>query len=1187
MKTILRKCDGQRELALDWMCEARTGAVLETLVCLMPMDCIRASEANLKEGLDFMVGNTQFPFLTDDARCARLTSLRRAITPILANNLQSEFTDHTCDHSDEVAKLVGKLIEPVQANKGALSDRELFIVYGACYAHDAGMQYEKAGSTPTVRNVGLGETWECLSPMDRTMFLRDHHHEISADMVFQSVRSSAPPLGISLEDSDDPALIAALCKAHILDVGSREYLELMNGGGPAIRMDLLSGLLRMADILEESRRRANRPKAETLLLPLLSRAHWWRHYYTRDVAFDADEKSVTLVFDFPRSRRDEYGRIVPQLHLPNIQAELRRHDGAFAKCGVTWVIKPQIDQSVYGTAEEMPVDVEAKMLGMLKDQADRDVVERRRHVTDAFEQARPLIGRLLADIDRLPAATTPREKAGKLEGAADAMHQISAFNGEASVLMSAFRLWEQAGDVQKQLGIGLRLIPLLRTQDAGYAHAVLTECERLAEATRASSGQRLELLALKAHILDDLGAFAEMADAYRTASQVAAAEGRKSLADQLTADLAEVLYLVGDMEEAAKAVANFIDGAQAAFEDVEDLPSPAARMYALDALVHARSGGATDSLRHLSIALARCADQPKATRSRALLLNTKAHVLFLTGAADAAGEALSEALDEIAFSDHPSLRIALERNRRSCFSIASVPDRLRQHDEVRDAANVVGRGQDYAISVLSALDDQRNAKHVDAFQALWRELRESYRSGNWQRYREAESYFAIECVHLGTDGQEVAGAVYHAIQSLSADLVHQFSEALLDARRPDPIREALTFATSNLTRLHAIPACELIRVLADAVPDDFVASAFDYLLPLATCELEFLAQADVARPAWRALATIGGRLDPQRSMALLTHIAGLDWDHMDGLLRQLVLKAIRPLTPSLPRTGLELAAQVALSQTVGYPKNLEHQVYYAEALDVLHSVGLRSGDELKEFIKQGLFPPGVPQADARKLMLLPLFGKDLAKGLEVNKYVGWVVRMVEAQVQEYDAGEPQESPLAGAAIQQSHDLGNGRLRVTRMMPAEILQVAISYLDLLDEEMTDLLLTACLNMVAAPHNFLSNRLAMIQLLSQAAGNLTAAQRSNLRQVLIPLARGEGVSDAERQRAQDAQNPLNRFRINLGAPVQLQGMALRGLAHLQQADAEQPQGHGLGHDPAVHCFSRSDPAPRGGIRYDGLA
>ncbi len=82
--------------------------------------------------------NDLFGHLKDGNRRARLINLREAVKPILANNLQTVFTDHTCDHSDEVTLLVDKLINPLQGSPHRLNDRELFVLYASCYLHDIG-----------------------------------------------------------------------------------------------------------------------------------------------------------------------------------------------------------------------------------------------------------------------------------------------------------------------------------------------------------------------------------------------------------------------------------------------------------------------------------------------------------------------------------------------------------------------------------------------------------------------------------------------------------------------------------------------------------------------------------------------------------------------------------------------------------------------------------------------------------------------------------------------------------------------------------------------------------------------------------------------------------------------------------------------------------------------------------------
>ena len=193
----------------------------------------------------------------DQSSAARLTSLRDAVTPILANNLLPHFTDHSVEHSDNLIGLIQKLTSPLRHTDHALEQPELVILYSACYLHDIGLQYERAHELGVIPDNEFSAPWEDLSDSSRRELLRRHHARISAELVRRSARE--PLIGILLTDYD-PARIASLCESHVLDVESDRFRDL-TGARPHVRMRLLSGLLRVADILDESRScgRASKP----------------------------------------------------------------------------------------------------------------------------------------------------------------------------------------------------------------------------------------------------------------------------------------------------------------------------------------------------------------------------------------------------------------------------------------------------------------------------------------------------------------------------------------------------------------------------------------------------------------------------------------------------------------------------------------------------------------------------------------------------------------------------------------------------------------------------------------------------------------------------------------------------------------------------------------------------------------
>ncbi len=347
-----------------------------------------------------------FMHLNDPTVKARLVNLRESVAPILANNLLPHFTDHSVAHSDSLARYVDDLIAPVQATEKRLSEDELFILYAACYLHDIGMQHGKANETNVINALNLLPGWGELTPEQQSEIIRRHHAAISAEMVRSSLNAAAPIIGIQLTVDYFPMYVAALCEGHTLPVESERYKSLMVEG-PNIRTELLSGLLRIADILDLSRRRANRAKALTLNLGLESQTHWWRHHYTEDITIDHNKNLVSVWFDFPKSHDAEYRRVVPQIQMPWIQDEFTRQTPVFHRYGFGWSVTSIVNNRPDSAAEPMPDSVLAEMLKQLHRQLKWAEEERRQMVVKLFEESQPHIERRLADLESRKVSLSP------------------------------------------------------------------------------------------------------------------------------------------------------------------------------------------------------------------------------------------------------------------------------------------------------------------------------------------------------------------------------------------------------------------------------------------------------------------------------------------------------------------------------------------------------------------------------------------------------------------------------------------------------------------------------------------------------------------------------------------------------------------------------------------------------------
>lgn len=289
---------------------------------------------------------------------SRLESIREAVEPILGVNNLPHFTDHSVAHSDQLCSIVDHLTAPLNYTDNQLNENEAFIIYFACYIHDIGMQYQRAGDTETMQKVLSAppydeQRWGELSIETKRDLLRSYHHVLSAEMIRSSINVANPILGIHLREDDYPGYTACLCESHCISPDSERYSVLVNKG-PNLRMPLLAALLRLADLLDESRKRANLDLTNILDLDVTSQMHWWRNYYVHDITFDLSYKSINIWFDFPPERRVEYKKLIPQLQIPYIQEELSRQQQVLSEANLFWTLKEKETPEASSISYPMP-----------------------------------------------------------------------------------------------------------------------------------------------------------------------------------------------------------------------------------------------------------------------------------------------------------------------------------------------------------------------------------------------------------------------------------------------------------------------------------------------------------------------------------------------------------------------------------------------------------------------------------------------------------------------------------------------------------------------------------------------------------------------------------------------------------------------------------------------------------------
>ncbi len=301
-------------------------------------------------------------FRGSSAERARVTTLRQAVTPLLAVNYLNHFTDHSVNHSDRLCELIDALAARL-GESNRLTNEEAQVLYFAAYLHDSGMQFEKAGNCTCVQAFLKGHKhlsqreWDHLERSTQQEIVRDLHNLLSAELVNMAVGCTKAAIGLPLTEADRPKLVAALCEAHCLDTQSPRYKELIVPNA-RIRVPLLSALLRIADILDESCERSHLQLEAIHELPPDSALHWWRHYYVKAMSLNGSGGAIEVWFDFPPERRSLYQTLFEEEQLNRLREELNRHSATLAPLSLMWHIQPMEVSAAQSESQPMSQELE-------------------------------------------------------------------------------------------------------------------------------------------------------------------------------------------------------------------------------------------------------------------------------------------------------------------------------------------------------------------------------------------------------------------------------------------------------------------------------------------------------------------------------------------------------------------------------------------------------------------------------------------------------------------------------------------------------------------------------------------------------------------------------------------------------------------------------------------------------------
>lgn len=490
----------------------------------------------------------QWQRLADGVMRGRLADLRKSVAEILAGNYVPSFTDHSVAHSDRLCDLIDKLTAPL-TDADQLRDNEAFILYAAAYVHDAGLQHQRAGETQIVARILAdrfpGRQWADLQIETRRSIVREQHHRISGEMITQSINAPYPTvLGIQMTEDWNPGQIRAIAVGHNLYMDGQdreEYRDLTTDWG-GIRMSLLSALLRLADILDESRRRSQLYLERTRELSLESRMHWWRHYYVSVVEIEPRDRTITLWFDFPPSRRAQYRELIPPLQVPWIRDEFDRHAEVLARHNLLWHFKVSETPENQSTSQVMDDELERYVLEKLVVQRAQQAERDRLLVLEQLQVARPTVERQLEELRDKNNPATPSDKLGKFKELARHLDQLGGHRDAWITLLEEYNRLEKFVDVPLKFDVAFELADMM-FKDRAAEHALRLLQDLRAHSESLSRAEKFRFISMLARAYLEQGVYTEAQSALQEAAGLASDEKGR---DEQLALLDEARLMQGD-----------------------------------------------------------------------------------------------------------------------------------------------------------------------------------------------------------------------------------------------------------------------------------------------------------------------------------------------------------------------------------------------------------------------------------------------------------------------------------------------------------------------------------------------------------------------------------------------------------------------------------------------------------------
>jgi hypothetical protein len=468
---------------------------------------------------------------------------------------------------------------------------------------------------------------------------------------------------------------------------------------------------------------------------------------------------------------------------------------------------------------------------------------------------------------------------------------------------------------------------------------------------------------------------------------------------------------------------------------------------------------------------------------------------------------------------------------------------LQNYYQLSDLRKLSGHQLKDSDALISAHEYAESGKHFEAFPIYWRQLLRSYDLGNgswralrWSSNRLAKEYLKLNLLNM---------AAFYSIIAMNQKIAEEIGRRLLEIGDKNLIKDTVerVINYSHLFKYSEV-ACKIIDGITDAIPNSQVECVFQWLYPRCKITPQNLTETGNFINACSALRSLALRLNSEQTKKVIRLIIDHWFWKSRSHFREYLIKILSNCIERLSSEELSLSAKELLPLATTLKSDLD----YTYVIDLLGYIAGRVGSNVKDEIAKILYPSDTPEVNIFLAKAAEKFGRSVSITTDLKKAVEDMANDIHLQVQHLNTKE-EPKPVLEMYYSFTSTIGDKKT-VVNAVGTTHLKFFLTQSKLLEPDMVKLISDAILEMISDTDNMIGNKIALIDCLKEFSTKFSEGVGAKVFEVLESIILGKIGCGIFEKMSEEAANPMNPFKFNLGSPAELKGFALYALAYMER-------------------------------------